>query len=57
MNVSSDSNGSFSGPKFKGDILDGRVSSNESRVPESIQKELDRRRIGDRLLLKSSEAK
>lgn len=29
-------------------MLDGRVSSNENRIPETIQRELDRRRIGDR---------
>lgn len=28
--------------------IDGRISSNENRIPESIQKELDKRRIGDR---------
>jgi kinesin family member 12 len=30
------------------DIMDGRVSSSENRIPESIQKELDKRRIGER---------
>lgn len=30
------------------DSLDGRVSSRENRIPESIQRELDKRRIGDR---------
>lgn len=33
---------------FKNELLDGRVSSNENRIPDTIQKELDRRRIGDR---------
>lgn len=33
---------------FQPDILDGRVSSNDNRIPESIQKELDKRRIGNR---------
>lgn len=37
------------------DSLDGRVSSNENRIPESIQRELDKRRIGDRYLLLSNE--
>ncbi|XP_037041680.1 kinesin-like protein KIF12 isoform X2 [Bradysia coprophila] len=31
----------------KSELLDGRVSSNENRIPDTIQKELDRRRIGD----------
>lgn len=30
------------------DSLDGRVSSRENRIPDSIQRELDKRRIGDR---------
>jgi hypothetical protein len=35
------------------DILDGRVSSSENRIPESIQKELDKRRIGERYIKSS----
>jgi kinesin family member 12 len=30
------------------DLLDGRVSSSKSRIPDSIQKEMDKRRIGER---------
>lgn len=30
------------------DNLNGRVSSNDNRIPDSIQRELDKRRIGDR---------
>ncbi|XP_065085212.1 kinesin-like protein KIF12 [Ochlerotatus camptorhynchus] len=45
MSVSSDSMGSVS--RFKQDSLDGRVSANENKIPELLQKELDKRRIGD----------
>lgn len=33
------------------DDNEGRISSNENRIPESIQKELDKRRIGERFTL------
>lgn len=29
---------------------DGRVSANENRIPETIQRELDQRRIGNRFV-------
>ncbi|XP_058461874.1 kinesin-like protein KIF12 isoform X2 [Malaya genurostris] len=45
LSVSSDSTGSFT--KTKTDSLDGRVSANENKIPELLQKELDKRRIGD----------
>lgn len=31
-----------------GTMHDGRVSSNENRIPDTIQRELDHRRIGNR---------
>ena len=46
MSVSSDSMGSVG--RNKPDSLDGRVSANENKIPELLQKELDKRRIGDR---------
>ncbi|XP_058831163.1 kinesin-like protein KIF12 isoform X2 [Topomyia yanbarensis] len=45
LSISSDSTGSFT--KTKNDSLDGRVSANENKIPELLQKELDKRRIGD----------
>ncbi|XP_062560420.1 kinesin-like protein KIF12 [Armigeres subalbatus] len=45
MSASSDSMGSVGRPKH--DSLDGRVSANENKIPELLQKELDKRRIGD----------
>lgn len=49
MSVSSDSMGSVG--RNKPDSLDGRVSANENKIPELLQKELDKRRIGDRYYL------
>lgn len=48
LSISSDSAGSVS--KLKAESLDGRVSANENKIPELLQKELDKRRIGDRLV-------
>ncbi|XP_021705106.1 kinesin-like protein KIF12 isoform X2 [Aedes aegypti] len=45
MSVGSDSMGSVG--RHKQDSLDGRVSANENKIPELLQKELDKRRIGD----------
>ncbi|XP_055534500.1 kinesin-like protein KIF12 [Wyeomyia smithii] len=45
LSISSDSAGSL--PKPKTESLDGRVSANENKIPELLQKELDKRRIGD----------
>lgn len=46
LSVSSDSMGSLN--RYKTESLDGRVSANENKIPELLQKELDKRRIGDR---------
>lgn len=48
LSVSSDSMGSVSGRYKNHESLDGRVSANENKIPELLQKELDKRRIGDR---------
>lgn len=34
--------------RYRNESLDGRVSANENKIPELLQKELDKRRIGDR---------
>ncbi|KAL9704205.1 hypothetical protein quinque_007723 [Culex quinquefasciatus] len=47
LSVSSDSMGSVSGRYKNHESLDGRVSANENKIPELLQKELDKRRIGD----------
>ncbi|XP_050081435.1 kinesin-like protein KIF12 isoform X2 [Anopheles maculipalpis] len=33
--------------RYRNESLDGRVSANENKIPELLQKELDKRRIGD----------
>ncbi|XP_058118647.1 kinesin-like protein KIF12 [Anopheles ziemanni] len=33
--------------RYRNESLDGRVSANENKIPDLIQKELDKRRIGD----------
>ncbi|KFB50096.1 hypothetical protein ZHAS_00018149 [Anopheles sinensis] len=35
--------------RYRNESLDGRVSANENKIPDLIQKELDKRRIGDSL--------
>ncbi|XP_055597491.1 kinesin-like protein KIF12 isoform X2 [Uranotaenia lowii] len=49
LSASSDSMGSVG--RIKTDSLDGRVSANENKIPELLQKELDKRRIGDSINL------
>ncbi|XP_055621885.1 kinesin-like protein KIF12 isoform X2 [Toxorhynchites rutilus septentrionalis] len=45
LSASSDSMGSLN--RYKTESLDGRVSANENKIPDLLQKELDKRRIGD----------
>ncbi|CAD7088674.1 unnamed protein product [Hermetia illucens] len=46
-NPNQESNG---GQKPKTETLDGRLSTNITNIPESIQKEMDKRRIGENIL-------